>query len=78
MSLDDYISSYSKSYDDLLQTGVPHDSEAKLSQFLAGLDTKRHNIEGLTALELQDLTSFGISLSLHLRERHIASQVLRG
>ena len=60
VSLDDYISSYSKSYNDLLQTGVPHDAEAELSQFLAGLDTKRHNIEGLAALELQDLTSFGI------------------
>ena len=58
--LDDYISSYSKCYNVLLQSGVAHDAEAELSQFLAGLDTKRHNMEGLAALELQDLTSFGI------------------
>ena len=58
--MDEYISSYSKSYNDLLQSGVAHDAEAELSQFLAGLDTKRHNKEGLATLELQDLTSFGI------------------
>ena len=87
MSLDDYISSYSKSYNDLLQTGVPHDSEAELSQFLAGLDTKRHNIEGLAALELQDLTSFGIpspytleNVISHLRSsgRRIQSHMIHG
>ena len=50
-SLDEYIAAYGKVHSDLLLLGVVYDREAELSQFLAGLDDRRHPTNGLVVLD---------------------------
>ena len=59
-SLDKHIAMYGKLHSDFLQSGVVYDREAELSQFLAGLDDRRHPTNGLAILDFQDLTHLGI------------------
>ena len=47
-------------HNDLLLSGVVYDREAELSQFLAGLDDRKHPTHGLAVLDFQDLTHLGI------------------
>ena len=66
MTLSKYISNFNSLHTDLLLIGVPFDAEAQLLQFQAGLDPKRVSLEALGALEFQDPTRFGVSLSYTL------------
>ena len=59
-SLDEYIAAYGKVHSDLLLLGVVYDREAELSQFLAGLDDRRHPTNGLAVLDFPDSTHLGI------------------
>ena len=66
MTMSKYIYKFNTLHTDLLSTGVPFDSEAQLLQFQARLDPKRFSLEALGALELQDLSRFGVSTTYTL------------
>ena len=48
------LDEYGKVHSDLLLSGVVYDREAELSQFLAGLDDRRHPTNYLAVLDFQD------------------------
>ena len=60
----------------LLQSGIQYDQEAEVSQFLTGLDEKRHPTIGLSSLDFQDLRHLGIPSSYTLENviTHLRSQ----
>ena len=60
----------------LLQSDIHYDLEAEISQFLAGLDEKRHPTIGLSSLDFQDLRHLGIPSSYTLENviTHLRSQ----
>ena len=81
-SLEDYITSYSRLYNALIQTGGVRNRKNELSQFLAGLDLKKHSTVGLAGLEFRapGADSFENVIS-HLRSqegRKQRSNILHG